>query len=308
MTAPRSVGMKNGAKFLRICCHFRWPVGNYRLRTVTSCKNRFHAVANKLHEFQSRSLCSGENDINMRAKVEKLVSIPMTSFCSLIFRNVLIVKLIKGEEFPQYAGDSPNVFLELKLVPAMKKEILKTDIHERNSNPNFNEIFEFGLPYDLVKQQNLSFTVMYMDKFSHPFPVGEVTHHLDHLERVGGETVREEMIVCREIQRLQQVWRMVKISDVPTALKGADLKTRKKKLETRQQIARFYISPTKVKRILFRFFFGGGGLVSIYLIVLCFSCITCGKKIQPSLMIRAGHLETHGKPSFLLDKTDFGSK
>ena len=54
---------------------------------------------------------------------------------------------------------------------------------------------------------------------------------------------------------------MVKISDVPTALKGADLKTRKKKLETRQQIARFYISPTKVKRILFRFFFfwGGGG-------------------------------------------------
>lgn len=124
----------------------------------------------------------------------------------------------------------------------MKKEILKTDIHERNSNPNFNEIFEFGLPYDLVKQQNLSFTVMYMDKFSHPFPVGEVTHHLDHLERVGGETVREEMIVCREIQRLQQVWRMVKISDVPTALKEADLKTRKKKLETRQQIARFYIS------------------------------------------------------------------
>ena len=194
----------------------------------------------------------------MRAKVETLVSIPMTSFCSLIFRNVLIVKLIKGEEFPQYAGDSPNVFLELKLVPAMKKEILKTDIHERNSNPNFNEIFEFGLPYDLVKQQNLSFTVMYMDKFSHPFPVGEVTHHLDHLERVGGETVREEMIVCREIQRLQQVWRMVKISDVPTALKGADLKTRKKKLETRQQIARFYISPTKVKRILFRFFFWGG--------------------------------------------------
>ncbi|XP_078376802.1 synaptotagmin-7-like [Oculina patagonica] len=120
-------------------------------------------------------------------------------------RTVLIVKLIKGEEFPQYAGDSPNVFLELKLVPAMKKEILKTDIHERNANPNLNEVFEFGLPYDVVKQQNLSFTLMYMDKFSHPFPVGEVTHHLDHLEMVGAETVREEMIVCREIQRLQQV-------------------------------------------------------------------------------------------------------
>ena len=105
---------------------------------------------------------------------------------------------------------------------------------------------------------------------------------------------------------------MVKISDVPTALKGADLKTRKKKkLETRQQIARFYISPTKVKRIVFSvffFFFGGGGLVSIYLIVLCFSCVTCGKNIQPSLMIRAGHLETYGKPSILLDKTDFWSK
>ena len=122
-----------------------------------------------------------------------------------VYRTVLIVKLIKGEEFPQYAGDSPNVFLELRLVPAMKKEILKTDIHERNANPNLNEVFEFGLPYDVVKQQNLSFTLMYMDKFSHPFPVGEVTHHLDHLEMVGAGTVREEMIVCREIQRLQQV-------------------------------------------------------------------------------------------------------
>ena len=92
----------------------------------------------------------------------------------------------------------------------MKKEILKTDIHERNANPNLNEVFEFGLPYDVVKQQNLSFTLMYMDKFSHPFPVGEVTHHLDHLEMVGTGTVREEMIVCREIQRLQQVsvWHM----------------------------------------------------------------------------------------------------
>ena len=120
-------------------------------------------------------------------------------------RTVLIVKLIKGEEFPQYAGDSPNVFLELKLVPAMKKDILKTDIHERNANPNLNEAFEFGLPYDVVKKQNLSFTLMYMDKFSHPFPVGELTHHLDHLEMVGSGTVREEMIVCREIQRLQQV-------------------------------------------------------------------------------------------------------
>lgn len=122
-----------------------------------------------------------------------------------VFRTVLIVKLIKGEEFPQYAGDSPNVFLELKLVPAMKKEILKTDIHERNANPNLNEVFEFGLLYDVVKQQNLSFTLMYMDKFSHPFPVGEVTHHLDHLEMVGAGTAREEIIVCREIQRLQQV-------------------------------------------------------------------------------------------------------
>ncbi|KAM7430631.1 hypothetical protein ABFA07_018675 [Porites harrisoni] len=120
-------------------------------------------------------------------------------------RTVLIVKLIKGEEFPQYAGDSPNVFLELKLIPAMKKEILKTDIHERNANPNLNEVFEFGLPYEVVKKQNLSFTLMYMDKFSHPFPVGELTHHLDHLEMVGSETVREEMIVCREMQRLQQV-------------------------------------------------------------------------------------------------------
>jgi len=120
-------------------------------------------------------------------------------------RTVLVVKLIKGEEFPQYAGDSPNVFLELKLVPAMKKEILKTDIHERNANPNLNEVFEFGLPYDVVKAQNLSFTLMYMDKFSHPFPVGELSHHLDHLEMVGAETVREEIIVCREMQRLQQV-------------------------------------------------------------------------------------------------------
>lgn len=116
------------------------------------------------------------------------------------------MKLIKGEEFPQYAGDSPNVFLELKLIPAMKKDILKTDIHERNANPNLNEVFEFGLPYEVVKKQNLSFTLMYMDKFSHPFPVGELTHHLDHLEMVGSETVREEMIVCREMQRLQQVW------------------------------------------------------------------------------------------------------
>lgn len=120
-------------------------------------------------------------------------------------RTVLIVKLIKGEEFPQYAGDSPNVFLELKLIPAMKKDILKTDIHERNANPNLNEVFEFGLPYDVVKKQNLNFTLMYMDKFSHPFPVGELTHHLDHLEMTGAGTAREEMIVCREIQRLQQV-------------------------------------------------------------------------------------------------------
>ena len=116
-----------------------------------------------------------------------------------------MVKLIKGEEFPQYAGDSPNVFLELKLVPAMKREILKTDIHERNANPNLNEVFEFGLPYDVVRKQNLSFTLMYMDKFSHPFPVGELSHYLDHLEVVGGETLGEEIIVCREMQKLQQV-------------------------------------------------------------------------------------------------------
>lgn len=67
---------------------------------------------------------------------------------------------------------------------------------------------------------------------------------------------------------------MVKISDVSTALKGADLKTRKKKLETRQQIARFYISPTKVKRILFSVFFFGGGvskyLFNCSLLFLCY--------------------------------------
>ncbi|XP_015772245.1 PREDICTED: synaptotagmin-7-like [Acropora digitifera] len=119
-------------------------------------------------------------------------------------RAILAVKLIKGEEFPQYAGDSPNVFLELKLVPAMKIEILKTDIHERNANPNLNEVFEFGLPYEVVRKQNLSFTLMYMDKFSHPFPVGELSHYLDHLEMVRGETLGEEIIVCREMQKLQQ--------------------------------------------------------------------------------------------------------
>ena len=135
----------------------------------------------------------------------RVVSWYLLNACCYFSRTVLIVKLIKGEEFPQYAGDSPNVFLELKLIPAMKKEILKTDIHERNANPTLNEAFEFGLPYDVVKQQNLSFTLMYMDKYSHPFPVGEVTHHLDHLEMTGTDTVREEMIVCREIQRLQQV-------------------------------------------------------------------------------------------------------
>ena len=123
----------------------------------------------------------------------------------IFLRNVLLVKLIKGEEFPLYAGDSPNAFLELRLLPAMKKDVLKTDIHERNANPNLNEAFQFGLPYDAVKKQNLNLTLMYMDKFSHPFPVGEVTHPLDHLEVAGTEIVREEMIVCREIQRLQQV-------------------------------------------------------------------------------------------------------
>ena len=150
------------------------------------------------------------------------------------------MKIIKGEEFPQYSGDSPNVFLELKLVPAMKKEILKTDIHERNANPNLNEVFEFGLPYDVVKQQNLSFTLMYMDKFSHPFPVGEVAHHLDHLEMVGAGTVREEMIVCREIQRLQQVRGLLTLTTL----------TRKHKRRNFNVIIIFSISLREYKRLV----------------------------------------------------------
>lgn len=152
-------------------------------------------------------------DLSDAGSVERFIPPTEADFLGRVYfslqfdpvRTVLVVRLIKGEEFPQYVGDSPNVFLELKLVPAMKKDILKTDIHERNANPNLNEIFEFGLPYDLVRKQNLSFTLMYMDKFSHPFPVGELTHHLDHLEVVGAGTVREEIIVCREIQKLQQV-------------------------------------------------------------------------------------------------------
>lgn len=152
-------------------------------------------------------------DLSDSGPVERFISPSEADFLGRVYfslqfdpvRTVLVVRLIKGEEFPQYAGDSPNVFLELKLVPAMKKEILKTDIHERNANPNLNEVFEFGLPCDVVKKQNLSFTLMYMDKFSHPFPVGELSHHLDHMEMTGNGTVREEMIVCREMQRLQQV-------------------------------------------------------------------------------------------------------
>lgn len=117
----------------------------------------------------------------------------------------------------------------------MKKEILKTDIHERNANPNLNEVFEFGLPYDVVKQQNLSFTLMYMDKFSHPFPVGELAHHLDHLEMVGAGIVREEMIVCREIQRLQQVRGLLTVKTLTRIHKKHENKWKNMRIQTFSQ-------------------------------------------------------------------------
>ena len=118
---------------------------------------------------------------------------------------MLIVKLIKGEELPPYRGQAPSVFMEVKLTPSMKKEFLKSDIHEMASNPNFNEQFEFGLTYEEAKKQSLILLLVYMDKYSHPFCVGEIVHPLDHLDSQRMDTVKEEMIICREIQKRQTV-------------------------------------------------------------------------------------------------------
>ncbi|XP_048580107.1 synaptotagmin-6 isoform X2 [Nematostella vectensis] len=119
-------------------------------------------------------------------------------------RSLLEVRVIKGEEFPPYLGQAPDVFMEVRLSPAMKNSQLKTEIHERASHPTFNEVFEFGLPYDEIKTQTLHLSLQYMDKYSHAFSVGEVVHPLDHLEHEQETLLREEMIVCREILKLTQ--------------------------------------------------------------------------------------------------------
>ena len=72
---------------------------------------------------------------------------------------MLIVKLIKGEELPPYRDQAPSVFMEVKLTPSMKKEFLKSDIHEMASNPNFNEQFEFGLTYEEAKKTESNLVV-----------------------------------------------------------------------------------------------------------------------------------------------------
>ena len=130
---------------------------------------------------------------------------PFGFIFKLVSSSSLIVKLINGEDLPSYRGEAPNVSMEIQLQPIMKKDILKTEIHERNANPVFNEVFAFELSHDVVKQQVLRFTLIYMDKYSHAFSVGEVTHPLDHLEQEHSGALREEMIVCREIQKLKKV-------------------------------------------------------------------------------------------------------
>ncbi|KAK3735090.1 hypothetical protein QZH41_011260, partial [Actinostola sp. cb2023] len=119
-------------------------------------------------------------------------------------RAVLVVRILKAEELPPYMGQVPDVYMESKLSPTMKNGQLKTEIHERTSHPTFNEIFEFGLSYEEIRKQTLHFTVCYMDRYSHPFTVGEVTHALDHLDKGEADILKEEMIVCREIQKLPQ--------------------------------------------------------------------------------------------------------
>lgn len=130
-------------------------------------------------------------------------------------RTAMIVRLIKGEDLPSYLGEAPNIFMEIQLTPVMKADILKTEIHERNANPNFNEVFEFELPYDVIRKQSLHFSLIYMDKYSHPFTVGDVIHPLDHLEQESSGVLKEEMIVCREIQKLQKVRRGRKLDPLP---------------------------------------------------------------------------------------------
>ena len=102
-------------------------------------------------------------------------------------------------------AQSPNVMVEIKLTPSMKKDYLKSDIHEVASNPTFNEQFEFGLTFEEARNQSLLLFLVYMDKFSHPFCVGEITHPLDHLDMEKINSSKEEMIICREIQKRQTV-------------------------------------------------------------------------------------------------------
>ena len=107
------------------------------------------------------------------------------------------MKLVKAENLQSKDGEAMDVFIKTLLLPS-RKQVFTSRVHRQSVNPEFNESYEFDIPYQDLQAQKLVFQVKVFDCFSSHQTIGEVQVALAELGTHGFNILRE-ISLCMHI-------------------------------------------------------------------------------------------------------------
>ena len=121
---------------------------------------------------------------------------------SLLFRSTLLVNLHKAHGLRGEDENDVTYCVTIKILPQIHRSF--QSIAVKGANPDFQELFEFCVPYESLLEQKLKFTVSHFDRFSHHEYIGDFMVHLAEIEHRGLYLSREILLV-RNINAVKKV-------------------------------------------------------------------------------------------------------
>ena len=93
--------------------------------------------------------------------------------------------------------DKDTTYIEVYLLPD-KTEKRQSSIHYSESNPVYNESFEFLVGYSELSERTLQFSLFHVDSFSRHHALGEVFYSFDVNDNIDED---KAVTICKDIKR-----------------------------------------------------------------------------------------------------------
>ncbi|XP_033643817.1 synaptotagmin-1-like [Asterias rubens] len=125
----------------------------------------------------------------------------------------LTVYLIQAVQLPaRTERATADTFVEVSLLPEEERRSATSKVQRRTLNPIYRQNFIFRLPEDEVVHTVVKFTVIGLDRYSHPVHIGQVVHRLSD---------RDFCLSASDVS--VPIWRDIEQSDLPEEPKQGDL-------------------------------------------------------------------------------------